>query len=188
MNFQLSILNGTVLKNLSFVNCFLLLLLFSHVWLFSTSWTAAVQASQSFTISQSLLKLKSAELVMPSNRLILCHPCLLLPSVFPSMRVFSNESAPCIRWPKYSSFSFSISPSSESSGLSSLRMDWFDFLAVWGTLKGLPQHHRLKAPILWCSADVYYPKKWKITSVDEHMKKLKLLCTIDGNVKWHRLL
>ena len=97
----------------------------SHVWLFATPWTAARQASLSITNSQSLLRLKSIELVMPSNHLIFCHPLLLLPSIFPSIRVFSNESVLRIRWPKYWSFSFSISPSSEYSGLISFRMDWF---------------------------------------------------------------
>ena len=126
-----------------------------------TPWTEACQASLTFTISWSLLKLKSIESVMPSNHLILCHRCLLCPSIFPSIRVFSNESAPCIRWPKYWSFSFSISPSSEYSGLSSLRMDWLDLLAVQGTLKGLPQHRRSKAPILWHSAEVYHLKNGK---------------------------
>ena len=104
--------------------------LLSHVQLFSTPWTAAYQASLSITTSQSLLKLMSIESVMPSNHLILCHPLLLLPSVFPSIRVFSNESILCIQWPKCGSFSFSISPSNEYSGLISFRMDWFDLLAV----------------------------------------------------------
>ena len=113
----------------------------SCVRLFATPWTAACQASLSFTISQSLLKLTSTESVMPSNCLILCCPLLLLPSLFPSIRVFSNELAPCIRWPKYWSFSFSISPSSEYSGLISFRMDWLDLLAVQRTLKSLLQHH-----------------------------------------------
>ena len=102
----------------------------------ATSWTAAHQASLSFTISQSLLKLMSVELVMPSNHFILCHPLLLLPSIFPSTRVFSNEQVH-IRWPKHRSFSFSISPSNEYSGFISFRIDWFDLLAVQGTLKGL---------------------------------------------------
>ena len=110
-----------------------------------TPWTAACQASLSFTISQSLLKLMSIELVMPSNHLILCHPLLLPPSIFPSIRIFSNESALHIRWPKYWSFSFSISPSNECSGLISFRIDSFDFLAVQGTLKSLLQHHSSKA-------------------------------------------
>ena len=116
----------------------------SCVRLFGTPWTAACLASLSFTISRSLLKLMSVELVMPSIHLILCHP-LLLPSVFPSLRVFSNESALCIRWPKYWSFSFSISPSNEYSGLISFRIDWFDLLAAQGTFKSLLQHHSSKA-------------------------------------------
>ena len=111
----------------------------SHVQLFATPWTAACQASLSITDSRSLLKLFSIELVMPSNHLILCHPLLLLPSNFPSIRVFSNESVLCIRWTKYWSFSFNISTSNEYSGLISLRMDWLDLLAVQGTLKSLLQ-------------------------------------------------
>ena len=114
--------------------------LLSRVGLFVTSWTAAHQASLSFTISWSLLKLMSIELVMPANHLILSHPLLLLLSIFPSIRVFSNELAFCIQWPKYWSFSLSISPSSEYSGMISFRVDWFD-LAVQGTLKSLSQHH-----------------------------------------------
>ena len=117
-----------------------------------TPWTAACQASLSFTISQSLLKLMSIELVMPSNHLILCHPFLLLPSIFPSIRVFSNELALCIRWPKYWSLSFSISPSNEYSGLISLRIGWFDLPAIQGILQSLLQYHSLKASILWSSA------------------------------------
>ena len=117
-----------------------------------TPWTAALQASLSFTNSKSLLKLVSIESVMPSNHLILCHPLLPLPSIFLSVRVFSNESALCIRWPKYWSFSFSISPSNEYSELISFRIDWFDLLSVSGTLKSLLQHYDLKASILWCSA------------------------------------
>ena len=113
--------------------------------------TAACQASLSITNSQSLFKLMSIESVMPSNHLSLCRP-LLLPSVFPSIRVFSNESALCIRWPKYWSFSFSLSPSSEYSGLISFRMDWFDLLIVQGTLSSLLQHCSSKASILWHSA------------------------------------
>ena len=109
----------------------------SRVWLFATPWTAARQASLSFTIFWSLFKLMCIESVMPSNHLILCHPLLLPPSIFPSIRVFSNESVFHIRWPKYWSFSFSISPSNEYSGLISFRMDWFDLLAVQGTLKSL---------------------------------------------------
>ena len=118
-----------------------------------TPWTAAHQASLSITSSRSLLKLKSIELVMPSSHLILCHPSLLLPSNIPSIRVFSsNESALDIRWPKYWSFSFSISPENEYSGLISFRTDWFDLLEVQGTLKSLFQHHDSKASILWRSA------------------------------------
>ena len=122
----------------------------SHVQLFATPWTAARQASLSITNSWSLLKLMSITLVMPSNCLILCHPLLLLPSIFPSIRVFSDESVLLIRWPKYWSFSFSISPSSEHPELISFRMDWLDLLAVQGTLKSL--HHSSKASILWRSA------------------------------------
>ena len=122
-----------------------------HVRLFLTPWTAASQAFLSFTISWSLLKLTSIELVMPSNHLIFCHP-LLLPSVLPSIRVFSNKLVLCIRWPKYWSFSSSIRPSNEYSGLISFRTDWFDFLAVQGTPKSLLQHHSSKASVLRCSA------------------------------------
>ena len=122
----------------------------SLVWLFGTPWTAASQASLSITNSPSLLKLMSIELVLQSNHLIPCHP-LLLPSIFPSIRVFSNESVLCTRWPKYWSFSFSISHSNEYSGLISFRMNWLDLLAVQGTLKSL-QHHSSKGSILWCSA------------------------------------
>ena len=120
----------------------------SRVRLFATPWTAAHQASPSITNSQSLLKLRSIELVMPSSHLILCRPLLLLPAIPPSIRIFSNESTLCMMWPKYSSFSFSISPSSEYSGMISFRMDWLDLLAVQGTLKSLLQHHRSKASIL----------------------------------------
>ena len=124
--------------------------LLSHVWLLVTPWTAACQTSLSFTISQSLLKLMSIDSVMPSNHLVLCHPLLLMPSIFPSIRVFSNESALLIRWPEY--WSFSISPSNEYSGLISCRTDWFDLLAVQRTLKSLLQDHNSKASILPCSA------------------------------------
>jgi len=123
----------------------------NRVRLFVISWTAACQAFLSITNSQSLLKLRCIESVMPSNHLILCHPLLLLTSIFPSIRVFSNESALPIRWPKYWSFSFSISPSNEYSGLI-FRMDWLDLLAVQGTLKSLLQHHSLKASIFRRSA------------------------------------
>ena len=122
--------------------------LLSRVWLFATPWTAALQASLSITNTWSLLKLMSIESVTPSNHLILCRPLLLPPSVFPSIRVFSNESVLCIRWPKYWSFSFSISLSNEYSGLISFRMDWLDLFAVQGTLKSLLQHHSSKASIL----------------------------------------
>ena len=126
---------------------------FSHVRLFVTPWTAARQVSLSITNSQTLFTLMSIELVMPSDHLILCCPLLLPPSIFPSIRVFSNESALCIRWPKYWSFSFSISSSNELLGLISFRMDWLDILAVQGTLKSLlQQHHSSKASILRHSA------------------------------------
>ena len=126
--------------------------LLSHVWLFVTPWTAAHQGSLSITNSWSLLKLMSIELVMPSNHLILCRPLLLPPSIFPRIRVFSNESVLPIRWPKYWSFSFSISPSNEYSGLISFRMDWLALLPVQGTLKSLLEHHSSKASILQHSA------------------------------------
>ena len=119
----------------------------SHVWHFATPWTAVWQASLSITNSWSPLKPMFIESVMPSNLLILCRPLLLLPSIFPSIRVFSNESALCIRWPKYWSLSFSISPSNENPGLISFRMDWLDLLAVQETLKSLLQHHSSKASI-----------------------------------------
>ena len=137
----------------------------SHVRLFATPWTAARQASLSITNSQSLLKLMSIELVMPSNHLVLCHPLLLLPSIFPSIRVFSNESALGIRWPRYWSFSFNISPSSEYSGLISFRIDWLDLLEIQGTLKSL-QHYSSKASILWRSAFFIV----HLTSIRDHWK------------------
>ena len=124
--------------------------LLSLVQLFATPWTAACQAFLFFTISQNWLKFMSIEVVMPSNHLILYHPHLLLPSVFPSIRVFSNESALCFRWPKYQSFSFSIILSSEYIGLISFKIDQFDLLAVQGILKSL-QHYHLKASVLWGS-------------------------------------
>ena len=136
-------------KPLAFPTCqFSSVQLLSHVWLFATPWTAACQASLSITNCWSLLKFMSTESVMPSNHLFLCHPLLLLPSIFPSIRVFTNESALPIRWPKYWSFSFNISPSNEHSEPISFRMDWLDLLAVQGTLKSLLQHHRSKASIL----------------------------------------
>ena len=123
----------------------------SRVGLFMTPWTAARQASLLITNSLSLCKFMSIELVMPSNHLILCRPLLLPPSIFPSIRVFSNESVLHISWPKYWSFSFSISPSNEYSGLISFRMDWFDLLAVQGTFKSLLQHYSSKVSNLWHS-------------------------------------
>ena len=123
----------------------------SHVLLFVTPWTIACQVFLSITNSWSLLKLMSIETVIPSNYLILCRPLLLLASIFPSIRVFSNQSVLSIRWPKHWSFSFSISLSNEYSGLISFRLDWLDLVAVQGTLKSLLQHHRIKASILQCS-------------------------------------
>ena len=124
----------------------------SHVQLFAIPWVAAHEASLIINNSQSLLKLMSIESVMPSNHLIHCHPLLILPSIFPSIRVFSNESVLHIRWPKYWSFSFSISLSNEYSGLISFKMDWLDLLAAQGTLMDLLQHHSSQASILRCSA------------------------------------
>ena len=126
--------------------------LLSHIQFFVTPWTAAHQASLSITNSQSLFQLMSIKSVMLSNHLILCHPLLLLPSNSPSIRVFFSESVLRIRWPRYWSFSFSSSPSNEYSGLITFRIDWFDLLAIQGTLKSLLQHHSSKASILWCSA------------------------------------
>ena len=136
---------------------FSLVQLLSRVWLFATPWTAARQASLFITNSWSLPKLMSIESVMPSNHLILCRP-LRLPSIFPSIRVFSDESVLRMRWLKYWSFSFSISPSNEYSGLISFRMDWLDLLAVQGTLKSLLQHHSSKASIFLLL--LFIPKKW----------------------------
>ena len=129
--------------------------------------SAVYQASLSFTISRNLLKLMSTELVMLSSHLILCCPLLLLPSIFPSIRVFSNESALCIRWPKYWSFSLSVSASNNYSGLISFRIDWFDLLAVQGTLEGLLQHHSSKASVLWHSAFFTVPT---LTSIHDSWK------------------
>ena len=126
--------------------------LLSRVWLFATPWSAALQASLSITVSRSLFKLISLESMMPSNCLTLCHPLLLPASIFPSIRVFPNESVLCIRWPKYWSFGFSISLFKEYSGLISFRMDWLNLFAVQGTLKSLLQHHSSKASVLQCSA------------------------------------
>ena len=125
---------------------------FSRVRLFVTPWNTAHKSSLSISSSWSLLKLMPIELVMPSNHLILCCPLLLLPSIFPGIRVFSNESVLCTSWPKYWSFSFNISPSNEYSGLISFRIDWLDLLAVQRTLKSLLQHHSSKVSILQCSA------------------------------------
>ena len=138
--------------------------LLSCVGLFETPWTAAFQASLSFTIAQSLLRFMSVESVMPPNHLILCFSLLLLSSVFPNIKVFSSELTLCIRWPKYWSFSFSVSPSSEYSRLISFRMDWLDLLAVQGTLKSLLQNHNSKASILWLLGLIYGPT-WDILGV-----------------------
>ena len=138
----------------------------SHVRLFVTPWNRTRQASLSITNSRSSLKLMSIESVMPFNHLILCHPLLLLPSIFPSIMVFSNESALRIRWPKYWSFSFNISPSNEHSGLISFRVDWLDLLAVQGTLKSLLQHHSSKDSSFLCSPT--------LTSIHDHWKNHSL--------------
>ena len=140
--------------------------LLSCVQLFATPWTAGHQASLYFTVSWSLLKLMSIESTMPSNHLVLCHPLLLLPSIFPSIRVFSNESAFCIRWPKYWSFRFS--PSNKYSGLIFFRIDWFDLLAVQRTLKNLLQHHHSKASIL-----CYISDKNQRIGLNKHVPGLK---------------
>ena len=143
-----------MLLHYQFLECKILvsvLYLLSCVQLSVTPWTIAPQTPLSFIVSRSLLKLMSTESMMPSNHLIFCHPLLLLPSVSPSIRAFSDVSALCIRWPKYWSSSFSISPSIEYSGLISFRIDWFDLLAVQGTLKSVLQQHSSKASILRCS-------------------------------------
>ena len=139
----------------------------SHAWLSVTPWTAARQASLSNTNSLSLPKLMFIELVMPSNRLILCHPLLLLPAIPPSIRVFSDESVLCIRWPKYWSFSFNTSPSNEHPGLISFRMDWLDLPVVQRTLKSLLQRHSSKASILQHSAFFIVPT---LTSIHDYWK------------------
>ena len=150
----------------------------SRVRLFATPWTVAHQASLSITNCQSLLKLMSIESVMPSNHLILCRPLLLLPSIFPSIRVFSNESVLRIRWPKYRSFGFSISPSNEYSGLISFRIDWLDLFAVQRTLKSLLQHHSSKASIQQCSHSNFCIL---IHSANvEQVLNIYLLCLIPG--------
>ena len=150
-------------------------MLFSYVWSLSCltlcdPMDCSTQASLSITNSQSLLKLMFIELVMPSNHLILCRPLLLLPSLCLSIRVFSNELALCIRWPKHCSFSFSISPSNEHSGLMSFRMDWLDLLAVQGTLKSLLQHHSSKASVLWHSSFLIV----HLTSIHDYWKSHNL--------------
>ena len=149
----------------------------------STPWPAAHQASLSFTISRSLLRLMSIESVMPSNHLILCHPLLLLPSIFPSIRVFFDDSALHIKWPKYWSFSFSISPSNEYSGLISFWIDWLDLLAVQGTLKSLLQYNSSKASILRCSAFFIV----QFTSIRNYWKNHSLTRqTFIGNIKQYK--
>ena len=145
------------------------------VQLFATPWTAACQAALSCTIFWSLLKFMSIVSVMPSNHLILCCPLLLLPSIFPSIRIFSNESALCIREPNY--WSFSISPSNQCSGLTSFRIDWFDLLAVQGTLKSLLQHHNLKASILQCSAFFMVQLSHPCMTTGKTIKQYHLLIT-----------
>ena len=152
----------------------------SRVQLFVTPWTAARQACLSIINSQSLLKLTSIESVMPSNHLILCHPLLLLPSIFPSIRVFSNESVLRSRWSKYWSFSFNISPSNEYSVLISFRMNWLDLLAVQGIIKSLLQHHSSKASILQCSAFCI------VFSVDGWSCVRSLLFTWGQTMVWRR--
>ena len=141
------------------------------VQLFATPWTAAHQASLSITNSQSPPKPISIESVMPSNHLILCRPLLLPPSIFPSIRVFSDELALPIRWPKYWSFSFNISPTNEHPGLISFRMDWLDLLTVQGTLKSLFQHHSSKVSVLLCFSFLYSPT---LTSIHDHWKNHSL--------------
>ena len=159
------------------LNLFSSVQLLSSVRLFATPWTAACQASLSITSSQSLLKLMSIESVMPSNHLILCHPLLLPPSIFPSISIFSNESVLRIRWPKYWSFSLNISPSNEYSGLISFRMNWLDLLAVQGTPKSLLQHHSSKASILRWSAffTVQLSHPYMITGKTTALTKRSLL-------------
>ena len=142
----------------------------SHVQLFATPWTAAHQASLTITNSQNLLKFMSIESVIPSNHLILCYPLLLLNSIFSSIRVFSNESVLCIRWPKYWSFSFSISPSNEYPGLISFRIDWLDLLAVQGTLKSLLQHFNLEWFKSIDSSVLSFVYGLNLTSIHDHWK------------------
>ena len=160
-----------LIKTLSFCTMFSSVQSLSCVRLFAAPWIAARQASLSISNSRSSLKLTSIESVMPFSHLILCHPLLLLPSISPSIRVFSNESSFCMRWPKYWSFSFSIIPSKEIPGLISFRMDWLDILAVQETLKSLLQHHTSKTSILHYSAFFTSPI---LTSIQDHRKNHSL--------------
>ena len=153
----------------------------SHAQRFIIQWTAAHQASLSITNSRSLLKLVSIESVMPSNHLILCSPLLLLPSIFPNIRVFSSESVLCIKWEKYLSFSFSISPSNVYSKLISFMMDWLDLLAVRGTLKSLLQHHRSKASILWHSAFFIVQLLHSYMTIGKYIALTRQICW-QGNI------
>ena len=171
---QLLLLSTTMSISSAQFSCSIVSRLFvtnSRVQLFVTPWTAPHQASLSITNSQSPPKPISTESVMPSNHLILCHSLLLAPSIFPSIRVFSKESALCIRWPKYWTFSFRISPSNEHPGLISFRMDWLDLLAVHGTLNSLLQHHSSEASILQCSAFFIVPT---LTSIHDYWKNHSL--------------
>ena len=157
-------------RHCNYLNLFSSVQLLNHVQLLATPWTATRQASLSITNSQSPAKHMSIESVMPSNHFILCRPLLLLPSIFPSIRVFPNESVFCIRWPQYWNFSFSISPSNEHPGLISFRIEWLDLLAVQGTLKSLLQHHSSKASVLWWSAFFIVQLShdhWKNHSLDQ---------------------
>ena len=162
MAFHYVLLLNEILSSVQLLSC---------VWLFATPLTTARKASLSITNSGSILKLMSIESVMPSNHPILCRPLLLLPSIFPSIRVFSSESAPHIRWPKYWSLSFNISPSSEHSRLIFFRMDWLDLLAVQGTLESLLQHHSSKASILWHLAFFISPT---LTSIRDYWENYSL--------------
>ena len=161
------------------VNALLVVQLLSHMWLFATPWTAACQAPLSLTVSWSLLRFVSIESMILSSHLILCCP-FLLPSVFPSIRVFSSESAVLIRWPKYWNFSFRISPSNEFSGLISFRIGWFDLLAVQGTLKNLLQQHNSKASILQCSA--FLMVQWSNPYMTSGKTKTLTIWTFVGKV------
>ena len=159
---------------------FLSLFIHCQVWFFAAPWTAAHQSSLSFTISQSLLKPMSIKSVMPSNHLTLCRPLLLLPSIFP--RIFSHELTLHIRWPKYWSFSFSISPSNDYLGLISFRIDWFDLLSVQGTLKSLLQHHSLKASILQHST--FFTVQVSHPSIHDYWKNHSFYYTRVRNIFW----